>query len=337
MNWHRSRLLLLYGIILFSILSAVLVGKANMLAQSFHVSLGDVFSPVPASTLKDDALTVLLLGIGGGSHEGPDLTDSITLIRYIPTKNTVRTLGVPRDLWDPEIKDKINSIYTYALQQDEKDAFGYVKEKFNNLLHSQIDYVVVIDFNDFTQLIDLLGGIQVHIDTGFVDTEFPKEGFENADCVPYDPDFSCRYETLVFRAGDQKLNGEIALKFVRSRHASGDEGTDFARSKRQQLVIAAIRSKIIETVKKRDFDTISKMLSFIDKKVKRDITNKEALAIGRTLITSGSKVSVASNTLDEDVFEVPAQSEYENRYVLIPNDNDFSMLQNLINKKLNAQ
>ncbi|MBP6994159.1 LCP family protein [Candidatus Woesebacteria bacterium] len=337
MNWHKLRLILLYGITLFAILSAVLLNKASMLARSFDVHLSDMFSPLPTSMLSDDAITVLLLGIGGKDHEGPDLTDSITLIRYTPGENSVRTLGIPRDLWDPESKDKVNSIYTYALQQDEESPFSYVKEKFNALLQNQIDYVVVIDFNDFTQLIDLIGGIQVHINAGFVDSEFPKDGFENADCVPYDPEYSCRYETLVFRAGDQKLNGDIALKFVRSRHASGNEGSDFARSKRQQMVIGAIRSKLIELVHKRDFDTISKVLAFAHQKVKRDITNKDALAIGRTLMLSGDKVSVVSNTLDEDVFEVPPLNEYENRYVLVPSRGDFDKLQTLINKKLSAQ
>lgn len=40
------------------------------------------------------------------------------------------------------------------------------------------------------------------------------------------------------------MDGETALKFVRSRHAKGSEGTDFARSKRQEKVISAFRDKV---------------------------------------------------------------------------------------------
>jgi anionic cell wall polymer biosynthesis LytR-Cps2A-Psr (LCP) family protein len=40
------------------------------------------------------------------------------------------------------------------------------------------------------------------------------------------------------------MDGERALKFVRSRHAVGSEGTDFARAKRQEIVIQAFKNKI---------------------------------------------------------------------------------------------
>ncbi len=332
----RLRLILFYVVVLVAILSAVSLAKLNTFAKLFHVGIGDVFANLPANVVKDDSVTLLLLGIGGGDHDGPNLTDSITYLRYMPKSHTVNTLGIPRDLWDPDIKDKINSIYTYALQQDKLNTYSYVKEKYTDLLHTQIDYILVVDFNDFEQLIDLLGGVQIHIDKGFVDTQYPKDGFENAECEPYDPDYGCRYETLIFRAGDQKLNGNIALKFVRSRHAQGDEGSDFSRSKRQQLVIGAIRSKLMEIIQKRDFDTLARVLVFIDGKIKRDITNKEFLPLGRTLLLNSGNVKTVSHTLDEDVFEIPPLEEYEGRYVLIPKDNDFDVLQATVNKILNS-
>jgi LCP family protein required for cell wall assembly len=332
----RIRLILLYVIVLVAILSAVSFAKLHTFAQLFHVGIEDVFATLPPSVVDDDSVTLLLLGIGGGDHDGPNLTDSITYLRYIPKSHTVNTLGIPRDLWDPDIKDKINSIYTYALQQDKLSAYAYVKEKYTDLLHTQIDYILVVNFNDFEQLIDLLGGVQIHIDRGFVDTQYPKDGFENAECEPYDPDYGCRYETLIFRAGDQKLNGNVALKFVRSRHAQGDEGTDFSRSKRQQLMIGAIRSKLVEIMKKRDFDSLARVLVFINEKIKRDITNKEFLALGRTLLLDSGNVKTVAHTLDEELFEIPPLEDYEGRYVLIPKDNDFEVLRATVDKKLNS-
>lgn len=333
----RLRLILFYVVVLLAILSAVAFAKLNTFAKLFHVGMEDVFTTLPPNVVKDGSVTFLLLGIGGGDHDGPNLTDSITYLRYIPKSHTVNTLGIPRDLWDPGIKDKINSIYTYALQQDKLSPYAYVKEKFTNLLHTEIDYVIIINFSDFEQLIDLLGGVQIHIDKGFVDTQYPKDGFENAECEPYDPDYGCRYETLIFREGDQHLNGNVALKFVRSRHAQGDEGTDFSRSRRQQLVIGAIRSKLVRIVQKRDFDTLAEVLAFIDQKIKRDITNKEALAQGRTLLLDGGNVKIIPHTLKEDAFEIPPLEDYEGRYVLIPKDNDFEILRSIINIELNAQ
>ena len=40
------------------------------------------------------------------------------------------------------------------------------------------------------------------------------------------------------------MDGETALEYVRSRHALGPEGSDFARSKRQEKVISAFKAKI---------------------------------------------------------------------------------------------
>lgn len=56
--------------------------------------------------------------------------------------------------------------------------------------------------------------------------------------------FPCRYEHLHFDAGPIKLDGETALKFARSRK-SLEDGGDFNRAARQQLVIEAVKDKIL--------------------------------------------------------------------------------------------
>jgi len=333
----RLRLLILYVAVITAILCVVISMKVNTYAELLHIGYGDIFASLPSEVISDGSITFLLLGIGGANHDGPTLTDSMTLVRYTPSTNTINTLGVPRDLWDPNIKDKVNSIYTYALQQRELDRFTYVKSKFSDLFNIQVDYIAVIDFNDFEELVDLVDGVDVTIDVGFVDSRYPKEGLENAECEPYDPNYGCRYETLVFRTGKQHLNGNVALKFVRSRHAQGDEGTDFSRSKRQQMVLTALRVKIDRMIHNREFDTLAQVLVFIDQKILRDIPNTESLVLSRMLLFERNKLKVGANSLDEEIFEVPPLEEYEGRYVLIPKDNDYENLQELISRRLNAQ
>ena len=41
------------------------------------------------------------------------------------------------------------------------------------------------------------------------------------------------------------MNGDRALKYVRSRHAEGNEGSDFARGRRQQEVLLALKDKLL--------------------------------------------------------------------------------------------
>lgn len=331
----KLKILCIYGVVLSAILLAVVTVRLNSFAKVLDVSVLDLIRPLPDRVLQDKSVTILLLGVGGEGHEGPYLTDSISLVRYTPHKNRINTLGIPRDLWDPEIKDRINSIYTYALQQKDVTPYTYTKGKFNNLLKTRIDYVVVINFADFEQLIDLIGGIKIHLDTGFVDPTFPIAGAENTECEPYDPDYGCRYQTLVFREGDLKLNGSIALKFVRSRHADGEAGSDFSRNARQQMVIAAIKMRIYELLKERNFDKLLAITVFLDTHIKRDIPNKEALSLTREAIQRQGSLRVGSTTLTEDALEVPSLDEYEGRYVLVPLESDYKKLQKDLEKLLN--
>ncbi|OGK23847.1 hypothetical protein A3C25_04495 [Candidatus Roizmanbacteria bacterium RIFCSPHIGHO2_02_FULL_38_11] len=55
--------------------------------------------------------------------------------------------------------------------------------------------------------------------------------------------FPCRYEKIHFDAGNQQMDGKTALKFARSRQSVQDGG-DFARARRQQQVLDAIRAKV---------------------------------------------------------------------------------------------
>ena len=333
----RVRVILLYLVVLTAILCAVVFVQIRTFTLLFKISVSQVFGPIPSQTLADGAVTLLLLGIGGADHEGPDLTDSITLVRYVPSDASIHTLGIPRDLWNPDIKDKVNATYTYAKQQDTMASTQYVKIKFSELLKTQIDHVMVINFADFEELIDLIGGITVHINKGFVDTQYPKDGFANAECEPYDPDYRCRYETLVFREGNQKLSGKIALKYVRSRHAEGQEGSDFSRSQRQQIVLTAIRTRMEELLGMRDFDTLTAVASFLESHIIRDISNAESIAIIRSLLMRTKTVKLVTQALPENVFEVPPLEEYDGRYVLVPKDGDFELFQSLVRMKLSAQ
>ena len=50
--------------------------------------------------------------------------------------------------------------------------------------------------------------------------------------------------TVHFNAGMQHMNGATALIYARSRHGNNGEGSDFARSRRQQQMIVGLKSQI---------------------------------------------------------------------------------------------
>jgi LytR_cpsA_psr family len=74
----------------------------------------------------------------------------------------------------------------------------------------------------------------------FTDDQYPA-----GECSP-GPHENCKATTIHFNAGPQHMNGTQALVFSRSRHSNDNgEGSDFARSRRQQLVVAALKQKVV--------------------------------------------------------------------------------------------
>jgi len=123
-----------------------------------------------------------------------------------------------------------------------------------------VDYGIRIDFSGFVKAVDIVGGLDVNVENSFDDYQYPISGKEDDSCgkTPEELqnlasasakqqvlELSCRYKQLHFNKGLQHMDGETALEFVRSRHAVGDEGSDFARSKRQEKVIKAFKDKIL--------------------------------------------------------------------------------------------
>lgn len=230
----------------------------------FRVELGGLLSVLYGLTVdkainlvspKKESFNIAILGIGGGNHEGPDLTDTIILANINVKQNKVHMFSIPRDLWVDDAKDKINSIYAKAKEKN-KSGLDAVKDALFSIAGQRVDYILVLDFEGFVKLIDHLGGIKVDVARSFQDAEYPVTGKEEDPCGKPEEElenlatlssqleaFPCRYKTVSFSKGETVMDGETALEFVRSRHGTGGEGSDFARASRQQLVIQAIKDK----------------------------------------------------------------------------------------------
>ncbi len=210
---------------------------------------------------KSGNINILILGIGGGAHDGPDLTDTIILAMINPVKNGADLISLPRDLWVPDIKSKINAAYAQG-QDNNKQGILLSKAVVEKVTGQNIDYAVVMDFSGFVKLIDYLGGVDVNVAHTLDDYNYPIEGKEKEACGHSEQDiqdytatvsaeqdlwtyFGCRYKHLHVDAGVAHMDGETALEFSRSRHGAREEGSDFARSRRQQEVITAVKEKVL--------------------------------------------------------------------------------------------
>lgn len=245
-------------LIIFLILLLIVVGKITIEAVKISPFLFQlIFTKDINLNKSDDHLNILLLGIGGGTHEGPDLTDTIIFASIDMNKNKVILASIPRDLWSTDLNAKINSAYSGGEGIRKGGGIILAGSAVSKILNQPIDYTVRIDFNGFVKALDILGGLDVNVNKSFDDYEYPISGKEDDLCGHTQDEvpllatassqleaFPCRYTHIHFDKGLQHMDGKTALEFVRSRHAIGEEGTDFARSKRQEIIIKALKDKL---------------------------------------------------------------------------------------------
>lgn len=332
----------------------------------------------------DNRVNVLLLGIAGGVHDGVNLTDTIMVVSYDLKTNQVYLFSIPRDLWLASFKAKANAIYQIGLSENNglglaKTVMGNVlgipinyalRVDFNGFVKA-IDAIGGIEvdienpFDDYLYPIqgaedDLCGNTIKEMDFNESDAaklnigpgkrtvltvpdgSIATDSAEENKGMKY---FSCRYEHISFEKGKMKMNGAIALSFVRSRHGTNGEGSDFARSKRQEKVIAAVRSKILSVETLTNPTKISALLKTFGKSIDTDITVQDALEFYKLSQKLNKTHSfVIDNSLKSglpngrtSLLINPPSGDYGGAYVLISQDDDFSIVQGYVRKILTGE
>lgn len=275
--------ILIIIVIAFAVFSSSIIFSNENLIKNFTNlnflgQLGGLItsSDKPLKGEENDRINFLLTGIGGGDHEGGTLADTMILATYQPSTQKIAMMSLPRDMYvkyGANSWAKINAINAYA-EAKNKGSGGEETAKFvGDLLSTQINYYAVIDFDGFEKLIDEFGGVDVYVDNDLVDTSYPIRGKEN------DWPINSRYETLNIKKGLQHFDGATALKYSRSRHAYGIEGSDFARSKRQQKVLLALKTKIEQYNFVLNPTKISSLLEAYQQNVKTNLQMWEILKL----------------------------------------------------------
>jgi anionic cell wall polymer biosynthesis LytR-Cps2A-Psr (LCP) family protein len=269
-------------------------------------------------------LNFLILGIAGGNHQGKDLTDTIMFASLNPYQKQLTLVSLPRDIWIEKWRAKLNSIYHYK-------GLAETKKTVEEILDQKTDYGMIIDFEVFQKIIDTLGGITVDVERSFDDYKYPIPGKEN-DLCNGDPLYRCRYEHLHFEAGKQFMDGQTALKFVRSRNAQGEEGTDFARAARQQKVILAIKDKIFSKEFLLSPEKVIQLFKLITLNIQTDIPKEKYWQ----LLKAGSKIrNIKTTTVNSNyLINPPISKKYDNQWVLVPKSGSWSEIQEYIKKFL---
>lgn len=320
---YMPRLKMAAGLLLIALAVVAAVRTARVI-DGFIRSTG--LSPAATARLlfnsgvdlkeSDGRTNILVLGIAGGIHAGSDLTDTIIVLSFLPAKQTLAMISLPRDIWSETLKDKINSAYHYGEAKKVGGGLILAKAIISDVVGLPIHYGLIVDFTGFQDIIDLIGGIELTVPQSFTDTEFPIPGREDDPCDG-DPTFACRFTAVHFDEGRQRMGGEMALIYVRSRHGLGEEGSDFARSRRQQDVLLALKEKLTEPSVWISPARISPLVSAFERTIETDMNVGELATVGK-IATRISQENIRRVTIEPLLYTPPVS--WYGRYVLLPKD-----------------
>lgn len=180
---------------------------------------------------KIDTRESLVFALYGTDEQGDDVgrSDIIMVISYNPISRECLITSLPRDL-RVNIPgyglDKINHAYAYGGR-------SLIDQTIEELLGISLDFSVKVDFETFSKIIDDFSGVLVNAQKDF----------------PYNDG------SLAIRQGEQLLNGQEALFYVRFR---SDEEGDFGRIARQQEVVISMLDQVSKLGLKKIDELINK-------------------------------------------------------------------------------
>jgi LCP family protein required for cell wall assembly len=233
-----------------------LAATHNIISKS-HGSAPGLSDNITLTQLKGEGagrVNILLLGIGGAGHDGPNLSDTIIVMSIDPKTKDVAMLSIPRDLYV-----KIPGYGTGKINGANSDGGPLLAEKvISNIIGVPIHYYLQIDFSGFKQAVDAVGGVDVTVQKTLSDYLYP--------CDDTGPN-KFKYCPIYFKAGLHHFNGTQALEFARSRETT----SDFDRAARQQLVIVALRQKALEASTLTNPIKLGALIDAIGNHVKTDM------------------------------------------------------------------
>lgn len=229
---------------LFIILLAILIPVGSrVLAFGSAISTQAPLSTQTGYVGGSNRINLLIMGYGGAGHDGAYLTDSMEIISIIPSSHHTTLISVPRDLWvqiPPNSGQyaKLNYAYVYGSNNGVNPVGGgtMAAQKISTITGLDVKYWVTINFAGFETFINAIGGVEVCVPDSF-SSLYPAND---------DPNINASWITIHFTKGCQHMDGKTAIEYSRAREAINDpaEGSDFARSKRQQLVMQAAIGKL---------------------------------------------------------------------------------------------
>jgi LCP family protein required for cell wall assembly len=204
---------------------------------------------------------------GGGEQPSGQRADTMVVLRYDPGVERLDVLSIPRDLWVPiagqDTTDRLNTAYSH----DPDTLIATIQDHLDIPIHHYAE----IDFQGFQDVVDEVGGVPMYFDTIYQD---PNSGF------------------VISEPGCVRLDGYMALAFVRSRHLEymtpagnwdSDPTGDLGRITRQQVFLRRVLSQARGSLSLLSFGEMTDMLDIgIDHvRLDQDLPPTQLAAMGQ--------------------------------------------------------
>ena len=265
----------------FSIFMLFCLGMVPAEAGAFQEGRDHMYSG--GSLLKirqEEKFHILLIGQDQREGEKGKRSDSMMVCSYCPEENKLLVTSFLRDLY---VKipgygyERINAAYAYGgaelLKKTIEENFGI-----------PIDGTVEVDFKQFAEIIDLLGGVTLDIRQD-----------EAREINRLVPDGS-------LAAGEETLNGQQALVYARIRKLDPD--SDFSRTERQRKLISAL----MDQNRNISFSTMVRLTGRILPSITTSLNSLQILNYGKllmpclkTLEIEGTRIPEAGDAQDREI------------------------------------
>lgn len=328
---------ILFVIVFFSLSLAFLGISAYIYAGRFAKAGGlkrsKVISQVKqglTQPIKNKQLSFLVLGLDKREHDNSLLTDTIMITTINRQTGDYLLFSLPRDLYLPDLKTKINALYYYGSRQNSQQPTKLVNARLEQILDMNIDYTITLTMQDIKELIDFLGGVEIKVENSFTDDQFPKD------------DGSGEVMTVSFKKGTHTFDGEKALQYMRSRKSKkGEENTDIARQERQKQVLMALKTKFLNS---QTLATQPKKLGQLYKFINERFNMYPELSLAEITNIAKSGLKLIGGKQVEA--QLPWQADSENRvlvdtyepvygtWILVPKDGSWEIISDYYHQQL---
>ncbi|EFH89058.1 LCP family protein [Ktedonobacter racemifer] len=319
---------LIVGILLIILLCTGAYTGQRVLAFGSAISTDKVALSTQTGYMNTgDRVNLLVMGYGGGAHDGANLTDSMVVISMTPSNQHTSLVSVPRDLWVQVPSNsgnyaKLNTVYQVGSNNGADRGAGgdTAATKLSSITGLDVKNWMLIDFNGFRDLINALGGIDVYVPDSFT-SNYPKND---------DPNVDASWITVHFNKGMQHMDGETAIRYARSRYVTDNpaEGTDFARSIRQQLIIKTALAKM------KQISSWPSLFNAMDALQKAIYTNMSLADLGLfTMKMDLNNPQTARIGLSYDNVLTSSTSN-DGQSILIPKGNNWDLIKQYVDSKL---